>query len=476
MSNSLVKGTLYLSLSSFMFMVSGYLINVWLGKHLGPSQYGIYGIVISTLTLVNIMQTAGLPQALSRFVSGRYDSPQNIFGTAIKLQLVSTFILSFIFCIIAIPISNALKDHELVPYFFACSAILPFYGLFSIYMGYYNGLHKFKRQAFMNTVYSLSKLIFVILLTIKYRLYGAIAGFALSPITSLLFGARDKPLWRSTFSWIKLFKFSVPLIAFAVTSTMLLSIDLFILKSIIHSNEIAGYYVAAQNIARLPYYALNALALVLLPAISRLTNSNKTQEARTLINQSMRWMLILLIPSSFILAFTDKSIISLLFSPQYLPAFGALKILILAYAFLVVFTVFASILSGSGHPTLPFIISVAGLSITVAGCTILIPKYSLTGAAWGTVLGSAASAVISYAYIYKYFVVHFPYTTFIRTLVITLLISLPFKYLFLNSWQLILAYIIFSSLYIILLYVTKELNKQDKKIILGFLPSRLKFN
>ena len=35
--------------SSLVFMISGYLINLWLGKQLGPASYGIYGVIISLI-------------------------------------------------------------------------------------------------------------------------------------------------------------------------------------------------------------------------------------------------------------------------------------------------------------------------------------------------------------------------------------------------------------------------------------------
>src|SRR5262249_32395015 len=60
MKGTLGRGTLFLTISSFFFMVSGYLVNIWLGKTLGPKVYGLYGIIITLMTIVNITQTSGL--------------------------------------------------------------------------------------------------------------------------------------------------------------------------------------------------------------------------------------------------------------------------------------------------------------------------------------------------------------------------------------------------------------------------------
>ena len=56
MATSIRKGLIYLTISSGMFVVAGYIVNLWLGRYLGPVNYGIYGVVISLMTMVNIIK------------------------------------------------------------------------------------------------------------------------------------------------------------------------------------------------------------------------------------------------------------------------------------------------------------------------------------------------------------------------------------------------------------------------------------
>ena len=39
-------------------MASGYVVNVWLGRLLGPEDYGRFGVAISLLTILNVVQGA----------------------------------------------------------------------------------------------------------------------------------------------------------------------------------------------------------------------------------------------------------------------------------------------------------------------------------------------------------------------------------------------------------------------------------
>jgi O-antigen/teichoic acid export membrane protein len=473
MKSSLAKGAAYLSLSSIVFMASGYLINVWLGKTLGPESYGVYGIVITLMSLINIMQTAGLPQAVSRFIAGKDDTPHNILSTAIRVQVLSTTFLTLIYIIVAFPLSALLKDKDLLPYLILSAAVLPFYGLFSVYMGYYNGQHFFRRQALMNNVYSIAKLVFVFLLTIKFKLYGAIAGFIIAPLAALSFGVQDIPSLKSNYPWKKLFNFSVPLVGFAITSTAMLSIGLFILKGVTGSNIQAGYYVAAQNIAMLPYYALNAISLVLLPGIAALNGKENYEKTQKLVKQSLRYTLLVLIPASIMLAASSKTIISILFSSQYTPGYTALQILILAYGLLTIFTMFASILSGSGHPGTSLKTSIMGLVATIAFCAALIPRYGIEGAAWGTTIGALVAVIISFVYIRRFYNVVFPYITFLRSLFCSIIASIPAFYLNRPAIVLSVGYLLSFVAYIFTLILTKEFTVSDIMKLRGFLSEKI---
>ena len=52
---SVLRGTIYLMAAQAAFVASGYAIHISLGRLLGPSEYGIYAVVISLMTIVNLV-------------------------------------------------------------------------------------------------------------------------------------------------------------------------------------------------------------------------------------------------------------------------------------------------------------------------------------------------------------------------------------------------------------------------------------
>lgn len=51
----------YSGISQTVFILSGYIINFWLAGYLGPENYGIYGVIISLITIVEPIPTSGFP-------------------------------------------------------------------------------------------------------------------------------------------------------------------------------------------------------------------------------------------------------------------------------------------------------------------------------------------------------------------------------------------------------------------------------
>jgi O-antigen/teichoic acid export membrane protein len=60
---NVTHGTIYLMFAQAAFVASGYAIHIGLARLLGPSDYGIYAVVISLMTMVNLILTTGIPQA-----------------------------------------------------------------------------------------------------------------------------------------------------------------------------------------------------------------------------------------------------------------------------------------------------------------------------------------------------------------------------------------------------------------------------
>jgi stage V sporulation protein B len=474
--NKTAKGAIYLSVSAFLFMLSGYIANIWLGRHFGPQTYGKYGVIIALLSLINITQTSGLPQSLAKFTAEKPNRKDSILRSALNIQFISTISIAILFALAAPLLANLLNDSSLTPYLRISALVFPLYGMYSIYIGYYNGLHNFKRQAVLNSVYAIAKVIGIIVFSLFFKLYGAIAAFIVAPIFALLFGLYIPAKTKVKFSHKKLITFSLPIIIFSVLTTLFLSIDLLFVKAQVQDNKsAAGYYIAAQNISLILYFCMSAASSVILPSISH--NIAKGLDANTakLINNSLRYMLIILVPAAALMAATSTQLINVIYSSKYIAASSPLQILLVAYVFLAIFVLFSNILNGGGNTYGPVKASLPGLIITVLMCMVLIPKHGLIGAAIATFAGTVISVLIAARFVKKQFNLHFPVISIFKIIGLSLLIYIIAKWINPTLWLLPFMYLALIAIYLFMLRALKEITPEEKVQFQSMLPDWLPF-
>lgn len=467
------KGILFVGIGTVSFMVSGYLVNVWLGRHLGPRLYGQYGVLISLMTILNIMQVSGVPQAVSKYSAENPNHSEGVLRSGLKVQAVIVTALTVIFLLSAPLMAKIFNDPQIVNYIRLTALILPTYGLFALYSGYYNGKHSFGRQAIMDTAYSLAKLIFVVGLSVAYSLYGVIIGFIAAPVVALIFGFRW-PKSKHSFPVRRLIMYSLPLIGFAVLSALQLSVDLFSVKSLISVTAAAGFYTAAQNIALIPYLGMGVIGQVLFPNISRLLGASDHEAAAEAATTALRWTLLLLLPLVALIIGTAPALVHILYGGRYAPAVPLLRVLVTGYIGLTIFALMANVLNGAGKARTAMFIAGTGVATALVFCLILIPHLGAIGAALSTGIGSvvvAGAGLLAARGVVRYWLNVVSLLRVLAGAAIVLglgwLIYLPT--LFLPIW-----WIVLGLVYLGWLLVTKELGAEDVAMVMSLISGSKK--
>jgi O-antigen/teichoic acid export membrane protein len=443
---------IFLTSASIIYLLASYGANVWLGRHLGPHEFGNYGVVISIITIINLVQSSGIPQSASRMISKKPLDSHQILNNAFTLQMLSAITLSLLLIIFARPLATLFKDSSLYDLIRLSAITLPFYGIYSIYYGYYNGLHLFKQQAVINISYSIGKISGIVILAYLYGLKGAIIGF----------GA-------------ELLKYSLPLIGSAAGLTLFLTLDLLFIKGLLNSSKLAGFYSAAQNIAIIPFLGLSAFSSMIFPTISKKIEEGNLVGTQKSIESSLRYLLILLLPLASLIIGNSNNIIDLFYGQAYISASHALVWLTCAYALLTVFSFLANVLNGSGNAQFSWIFAAVGILFASISYLILIPLYDLVGAAIGTGIGSIFATLFTYFYVYKFFKVSIPIITILKLAIASLIIILLSILAQVSGPLLILWFVFMSIIYFVLLIWTNVINRDDLAYLKNLLPDWLPF-
>lgn len=471
---SRVSGAVFLAFAQTILLGLGYVTHILIGKLGGPSLYGIYGVSISFLTIFNMLLTLGIPVAASKEIAENEENSGSILKSALRGQIglslaISVFTLSF-----AGPLSLLLGDPSLAPIIRFTALVYPFTAVYSVFSNFFNGLHAFAIQAGIIVLYALAKLAGSVGLLFPFDVYGALSGFAVGGAVAGIVGfpyiiKSVRGHYKKNVPLKKLLTFAGAVVGTSFALQILMSMDLFLVKKILHDNTLAGYYNAASTLSKIPYFILQALGFVFLPSIARLMRENET-EARVFIRQIFRYLFLLLLPVTALAATTSKSLVFLFFSSDYAPAAQPLTLLMIALGLLSSFYLLSTIAAGANKAKVPLTISWLLIPLSVLLGFFFIPRFGLSGAAMSTIFSAGAGSIAMGSYMIYRFRLSFPIATLVRGLFATAIMVFPtymfeIRPIFVPVW-----YVCLAILYLSVLIILKEVNKKDYAHLSSLLP------
>jgi len=481
----LARSFLFILISEILYNLSSYVVHSGMGRILGPASYGRYGVVITLTTMIIILIGNGIPTAMAKYLSEVFEKNPGLVPVIKKQAATAQTILigsvTVMFFLLAPVVSHILGDPTLTRLFRISTLIIPAFALASFYFSYYTGIHKFKVQALLKTTRSAARIIFILGLAwlLKSRgmaLEGAIVGYVLVPLSVFLeanlYDTYRKHKPKGFFNWRKLIKYAWPVTFFMIAYEFLITIDLYLVKGILRDDYLTGIYNAAITVGRIPYYLFYALTIILLPTVSKSTSDKDHKKTEKLVSQSLRLMVMFLIPLCILISIYAKPIIRVFYSQRFIQAADPMSIFVFGVGFLTVFYVLAFVLNGAGKVKVPMIISFIGLTINTIATYFLIKKYALLGAVIGTSITSFAVMVFMLGYTYKYFGYLFRIVSFLKILLASALmfclsLIFPRESLAFPIWSAILL-----AFYVFLLYIQGEFGPFEIKLAKNMLISK----
>ena len=445
-------------------MASGYVVNVWLGRLLEPEDYGRFGVAVSILTILNVVQAAA-PQAVARAVAQDPASADGTLRRGVELQLATTLVLMLALAVAAWPLAQLLGDPLLVGPLLLCALVLPPYGVLTLLIAFHNGRRHYTRQAVTQATYAVTKAVSAIGLAYAFRLSGALAGYIVAAGLSVVVGWYR--LWapRSSISYRQLASFAGPLSVYSLASTGLVNADIFFVKALTASPEAAGYYAAGQNIARVPLFLVAGLAAIILPAVAG-AGQRSANETAAMAHRALRLTLVIVIPMAAVTVATSTPLVELTYSKSYRSAGSVLAVLSPAMAGLAVASVIAGILGGVGQVASAALSTVAGLTVTVLASVALTPVAGAEGAAAATLIGSLVALTGMTVVLRRVLPGSLPLRSLVRMSLISGVVGAVAWFLSTESVNLLVAYVAAGVVLGALLMVTRELTLDEVRAVI----------
>lgn len=405
------RGFLVITAAKVWFLITSAVIQLGLPIFFGSAeQFGVFKIVTETIGLLNMVMITGSLQAVSKLVSEQPARAAQVVKMAVRLQLVLGVPVAILYALGAPYIAASFNDPSLTGLLRLSSLIILFYAFYAIFVGYFNGLKEFVKQASLDITFGTLKTVGILGLVIMgFGVTGAVGGFVLAAgmvcvisgvwafrvmgkraalsaklaaklavDTGVVAEVQSAEETKASIKRLLSYLVLVMLYTFALNGVM--RSDLFLLKSIagkmpvefagmegvfsIISNKFAGFYGAVLNIARIPYQGVIAVTFVIFPLISQSTFSEDLEKTRSYVSETFRYCLLLIGGVAMLLAFNSDSIIAALYSADYGRASVALSILSVSIIFFALFYVATTMIIGAGFPMAAVVIMGASLVLS----------------------------------------------------------------------------------------------------------------
>jgi O-antigen/teichoic acid export membrane protein len=382
-------------------------------RTLGKDAFGLFSlawVVLGYMTMLDF----GVSRAATKFVSEHLSKEQHraverVCRTAIASNLVLGVFGGAIVLVLTPWLTNRVfrlpqqLQHEARTVFFALSLSIPILLIHAVLRAVLSSYQKFGWISFLNSL----------AVTIQWggACLLAVFGYRVDAIVIACVGVRafvmagyaivlariDRRLLGLDFSdfdelW-RLLRFGGWVTISQLMAPILIYLDRILIASLISVGTMTIYVVPYEVVSRLRVVP-QSLANTLFPSLSEHSAAPSTDALLRLYSESLKYLLLILLPCFLLLGLFGSEIISAWVGPDFAESGGrVLRILALGALLNSLAFVPYSVLVALGRPDIPAKFHLSELPLYLALSFILIPRWGVAGAAWAVSIRLALDAV-----------------------------------------------------------------------------------
>jgi O-antigen/teichoic acid export membrane protein len=323
--------------------LSGFILLPILTKTLSTELYGIWVQIVVTSSLLTLIATLQLNNAIIRFFAGEKDVNKIRGGFYSVFALV--FLINLLIILIILVLSKPLAitffgGEEAIPFVRLLCFIVPSSALNAICIEFFRAFQQVKKYAgflLLQPILTASLISYAVLS--GYSLLGALAALIIVNTFSLFlsfFSIRSQiGIGKPDLSVLKPYLvYCLPLVP-SVAGTWIIEIsDRYVISYFLGVASV-GIYSAAYVLGSMVGMFMSPIGTILLPTISNLYENNKMEELKIHLKYSLKLFLMFAIPSLFGLTVLSKSLLLTFTTSEYVSAYLVVPIVALGTIFYV---------------------------------------------------------------------------------------------------------------------------------------------
>jgi stage V sporulation protein B len=424
-ARSAAGGVAVIAAAKAWFLLTGFAQPLVLTRLLLGEGYGLYGVVLNVVSILNNVVVAGSIQAMSHAVTeGGVTALRKglLVHAALGVLLAGSLVAGA-----DLLGAGVLHDPRLPPLLRLGAIVVLDYSVYAALVGALNGRRRFRAQAGLDITFATLRTGLVLgLAASPLRVTGAIAGFAIASVIILLVAlALHRRELRapadpavSTAGFARHYaRFFAPVLVYQFALNLVLQADLLVMKSVLARrpgvdeaavNTLAGVYKAVQNFAFLPYQLLLAVTFVVFPVVSKATLEGDREATAGFVRGAMRFSALGLGAMLAVLGGMPGGVLRLAYRPPFDQGAPVLRWLSLAQGAFALSVIGTTIVLAAGRTAAATALMATMLAAVFAGNLVGLAASpadlsALTHTALGTLFGCLVGLVVVGAYVRRTF-------------------------------------------------------------------------
>jgi len=454
-----------------------------LTKGLGATLYGTWSLINVTVTLIVPFALLGLNSAIIRFLAAEKDKGRirEDFLSACSVVFLSGAAFSILLFLFSDYLATSIfKDIHLSFYVKLASILILFNSIYELILN----LFRTQKKIGLYTTINLSRDallvgLIVLALLLGYKLTGVITAAIISVmlicLVELLISLRQVGFHIPRFSSMRSYlKWGVPLTPNAALVWIIHFSDRYIVNYFLGVTA-AGIYSAAYRIGEYASFTLVAMSTVLYPTIIKSYEEGNLSETRKYLKYSLKYFMIIAIPSAFGLSILAKPILSILTTPEFITGtttvpFVAFSGILLGLYQICLYTIY---IANKTYLTVSLLGTSAALNIILN--IILIPRMGIVGAAVATLIAYGVLGILTLLVSRRYLKFDLSVTFMLKAILASAIMTLFIWFINPESIALVLISIFAGVIiYFGVLFSVKGLSKSEVAFFVNFAKDNLR--
>ncbi len=464
-------------------MLFGFLGRAVIARYLSVSEYGVFNLALTVLSIALIVATLGFQNSLPREVAYyREKEPskiRNLTSTALAVALVNSIIWTGILFLEAGSTSQLFRDERLAYALRIMILALPFWTLTAVITSVSRGFGRVREQVyFQNIAYPTAFLVLVVAgVLLKAPFAFIFIAYVIAQAVTLLLlvfdvgrsGLFEFGLLVDLRLGKELIRFSIPLMLTGIAGFVMTWTDTLML-GYYKTSEVVGTYNGAAPIARLLPVFLGSAGVIYPSLATAFYASGRTEELRRVYQILTKWIFLATFPLFALVSLFPEATINFFFGEKYASAASALQILALGFMFHTFLGLNGLSLIVIRESNFVMYSTLVSAGINVALNALLIPVYGIEGAATATTASYLVTNALNSLRLYQRTAIHPFSRNYVKILVVGFALSgviLASGLRAMHIWYAILILAVFFVAYLLLILLSRSIDREDIELLLA---------